>query len=131
RDYLSINISVGVWLFLLNIPVTILGWKKVSKSFTLYSFISVIFSSLFLNIIPIVKLSEDIFLNAVFGGVISGLGVGITLRYGASTGGMDIIAVYLSYLVEGSVGKYNFILNSFIILAAGLLYGWEKSLYTI
>lgn len=131
RDYLSINISVGVWLFLLNIPVTILGWKKVSKSFTLYSFISVIFSSLFLNVLPIVKLSEDIFLNAVFGGVISGLGVGITLRYGASTGGMDIIAVYLSYLVEGSVGKYNFILNSFIILAAGLLYGWEKSLYTI
>lgn len=130
-DYFNITISVGVWLFLLNIPVAILGWKKVSRSFTLNSFISVIFSSIFLNLIPIVKLSEDIFLNAVFGGVISGIGVGITLRYGASTGGMDIIAVYLSYLVEGSVGKYSFILNSFIIIAAGFLYGWEKSLYTI
>ncbi|MCU9594971.1 YitT family protein [Caldibacillus thermolactis] len=130
-DFFNIHISVGIWLLLLNIPVALLGWTKVSKSFTLYSFVSVIFSSLFLNLLPIVTLSEDILLNAVFGGVLSGIGVGITLRFGASTGGMDIIVVYLSYLVEESLGKYNFILNSFIIIAAGFLYGWEKSLYTL
>ncbi|WP_033829549.1 YitT family protein [Bacillus andreraoultii] len=130
-EYVNITISVGVWLFLLNIPVTILGWKKVGKTFTLYSFFSVIVSSFFLNIIPIQKLSDDILLNAVFGGVIGAIGIGMTLREGASTGGMDIIAVYLSRVIEGSVGKFTMILNSFIILSAGFLFGWEKSLYTL
>lgn len=130
-EYVNITISVGVWLFLLNIPVTILGWKKVGKTFTLYSFFSVIVSTFFLNIIPIQKLSDDILLNAVFGGVIGAIGIGMTLREGASTGGMDIIAVYLSRVIEGSVGKFTMILNSFIILSAGFLFGWEKSLYTL
>jgi uncharacterized membrane-anchored protein YitT (DUF2179 family) len=130
-EYYNIHISVGIWLLLLNIPVTILGWRKVGKTFTLYSFISVIFSSLFLNLIPIKELSDDILLNAVFGGVIGAVGAGMTLRFGASTGGMDIIAVYLSKVVEGSVGRFTFILNSFIIISAGFLFGWEKSLYTL
>jgi uncharacterized membrane-anchored protein YitT (DUF2179 family) len=130
-EYLNVHVSVGILLFFLNIPVTILGWKKVGKAFTLYSFVSVIFSSFFLNIIPIKQLSDDILLNAVFGGVIGAIGVGMTLRFGASTGGMDIIAVYLSRVVEGSVGRYTMILNSFIIISAGFLFGWEKSLYTL
>ncbi|WP_404996926.1 YitT family protein [Caldifermentibacillus hisashii] len=130
-EYFNIHISVGIWLLLLNIPVTILGWRKVGKTFTLYSFISVIFSSLFLNLIPIKELSDDILLNAVFGGVIGAVGTGMTLRFGASTGGMDIIAVYLSRVVEGSVGRFTLILNSFIIISAGFLFGWEKSLYTL
>lgn len=130
-EYFKIHISVGIWLLLLNIPVTILGWRKVGKTFTLYSFISVIFSSLFLNLIPIKELSDDILLNAVFGGVIGAVGAGMTLRFGASTGGMDIIAVYLSRVVEGSVGRFTLILNSFIIISAGFLFGWEKSLYTL
>lgn len=130
-EYFNIHISVGIWLLLLNIPVTILGWRKISKTFTLYSFISVIFSSLFLNLIPIKELSDDILLNAVFGGVIGAVGAGMTLRFGASTGGMDIIAVYLSRVVEGSVGRFTLILNSFIIISAGFLFGWEKSLYTL
>ncbi|MGG3688670.1 YitT family protein [Caldifermentibacillus hisashii] len=130
-EYFKIHISVGIWLLLLNIPVTILGWRKIGKTFTLYSFISVIFSSLFLNLIPIKELSDDILLNAVFGGVIGAVGAGMTLRFGASTGGMDIIAVYLSRVVEGSVGRFTLILNSFIIFSAGFLFGWEKSLYTL
>lgn len=130
-EYFKIHISVGIWLLLLNIPVTILGWRKIGKTFTLYSFISVIFSSLFLNLIPIKELSDDILLNAVFGGVIGAVGAGMTLRFGASTGGMDIIAVYLSRVIEGSVGRFTLILNSFIIISAGFLFGWEKSLYTL
>ena len=130
-DYFNIHISVGFWLLLLNIPVIILGWRKVGKTFTLYSFISVIFSSVFLNLIPIKELSDDILLNAVFGGVIGAIGVGMTLRIGASTGGMDIIAVYLSRVTEGSVGRFTLILNSLIIISAGFLFGWEKSLYTL
>lgn len=123
--------STGILLFLLNIPVTILGWFKVGKSFTIYSFISVVLMSFFLEVLPIYALSEDILLNAVFGGVISAVGVGFTLKWGASTGGMDIIAMLLSRMNDRPVGTYFFTLNGIIIVTAGFLYGWEKALYTL
>lgn len=125
------RISTGILLFILNIPVAILGWKKVGKSFTLYSFISVLLMSFFLEVIPEKQFSDDILLNAVFGGVIGAVGVGLTLKWGASTGGMDIIAMVLSRIKDKPIGTYFFILNAVIIITAGALFGWEKALYTI
>ncbi|MED4225142.1 YitT family protein [Neobacillus cucumis] len=130
-DYTPINVSMGFLLLLLNIPVAILGWKKVGKSFTIYSFISVLLTSLFLSLIPIKEVSHDILLNAVFGGVILAIGVGITLKWGASTGGVDIIAMVLSRMKDKPIGPFMFVLNGVIILTAGYLYGWEKALYTL
>lgn len=123
--------STGILLFILNIPVTIIGWKKIGKAFTLYSFISVLAMSIFLEVIPVRHYSEDILLNAVFGGVIGAVGVGLTLKWGASTGGMDIIAMILSRMNDRPIGTYFFTLNAIIIVTAGYLYGWEKALYTI
>lgn len=130
-EFAPFNISTGILLLLLNIPVTILGWMKVGKSFTLYSFISVLLSSIFLEIIPVKEVSSDILLNAVFGGVIAALGVGLTLKWGASTGGMDIIAMVLSRMNDRPVGTYFFILNGIIIMTAGFVFGWENALYTL
>lgn len=130
-DYTPFTVSTGVLYFLFNIPVTIIAWKKVGKSFTIYSFVSVLLMSIFLGIVPVKEVSDDILLNAVFGGVISAVGVGFTLKWGASTGGMDIVAMLLSRMKDRPVGNYIFALNSFIILSAGLLFGWEKALYTL
>ncbi|HZG71226.1 MAG TPA: YitT family protein [Chondromyces sp.] len=130
-SFTPFTISTGILLLLLNIPVTILGWKKVGKSFTLYSFLSVVLMSFFLEIIPITPLSEDILLNAVFGGVIAAVGVGLTLKWGASSGGLDIVAMILSRMNDRPVGNYIFILNAVIIITAGFVYGWEKALYTL
>ncbi|UZJ77420.1 YitT family protein [Fictibacillus sp. KU28468] len=126
-----VPISTGMLLFALNIPVAILGWMKVGKSFTIYSFFCVFMMSFFLEIIPVVEISKDILLNAVFGGVIAAVGVGFTLKYGASTGGLDIVAMILSRKHNRPIGTYFLILNGCIILAAGLLFGWEKALYTL
>jgi uncharacterized membrane-anchored protein YitT (DUF2179 family) len=130
-SYSPVHISTGILLFILNVPVTILAWKRVGKSFTLYSFLSVVLMSIFLQVIPIKHISQDILLNAVFGGVIAAIGVGITLKYGASTGGMDIIAMVLSRLKDKPVGTYFFALNAIIIVTAGSLYGWQNALYTL
>ncbi|WP_223592866.1 YitT family protein [Neobacillus bataviensis] len=130
-DHTPIHVSMGFLLLLLNIPVAILGWMKVGRSFTVYSFLSVALSSLFLEIIPVKQVSHDILLNAVFGGVIVAAGVGITLKWGASTGGLDIIAMVLSRLKDKPIGPYMFVLNSIIIVTAGFLYGAEKALYTL
>ncbi|MGG1676609.1 YitT family protein [Neobacillus sp. NRS-1170] len=130
-DHTPIHVSMGLLLLLLNIPVAILGWMKVGRSFTVYSFLSVALSSLFLELIPVKQVSHDILLNAVFGGVIVAAGVGITLKWGASTGGLDIIAMVLSRLKDKPIGPYMFVLNSIIIVTAGFLYGAEKALYTL
>ncbi|WP_079529389.1 YitT family protein [Halobacillus hunanensis] len=132
QDFFNVSIvSTGLILFILNIPVAILGWFKVGKGFTVYSVISVAFTTLFLELIPVMQLSEDIILNAVFGGVIGGVGVGITLKWGASTGGLDIIAMILSRMKDRPIGIYFLIINSVIIAVAGFLYLPENALYTL
>lgn len=124
-------LSTGVLLFLLNIPVAILGWMKIGKSFTLYSFMSVALTTFFLELLPIKQFSPDILLNAVFGGVIAAIGAGLTLKWGASSGGVDIIALVLSRVSERPVGIYFFMLNSLIVITSGLLFDPEKALYTL
>jgi len=131
KDFLGISISTGMLVLILNIPVAVLGWFKVGKGFTIYSSISVGFLTLFLEVLPTLTLSHDIILNAVFGGVISGIGIGITLKAGASTGGMDIIAMVLSRMNDKPLGTYFLLLNGLIIAAAGLLYKPENALYTL
>lgn len=131
KDFLNIRISTGILLLLFNIPVLILGWFKVGKGFTIYSIISVAFATLFLEILPIISLSEDIILNAVAGGVIGGIGVGLSLKRGASTGGMDIVAMMLSRLHDKPIGIYFLTLNAIVIFMAGILYEPENALYTM
>ncbi|MCA0969621.1 YitT family protein [Halobacillus litoralis] len=125
------GISTGLILFILNIPVAILGWYKVGKGFTVYSAVSVAFTTLFLEIVPVQQLSGDIILNAVFGGVLGGVGVGITLKWGASTGGLDIIAMILSRMKDRPIGIYFLMINGVIIVLAGFLYEPENALYTL
>ncbi|ADU31208.1 YitT family protein [Evansella cellulosilytica] len=126
-----VPLSPGILLFLLNVPVAILGWLKVGKSFTLYSFINVAFTTLFLEIIPITYISSDIILNSVFGGVLGGMGAGIILKFGASSGGVDIVALLMARKSDRPLGIYFFILNAFIVLTSGLMFGMEKALYTL
>lgn len=131
NDFLNMKVSTGLLLFVFNIPVLILGWIKVGRAFTIYSILSVIFASLFLQFMPVLTISEDILLNAVFGGAIGGAGVGLVLKNGTSTGGMDIIAMVISRLRDKPIGAYLFILNGVIVAVAGWLYGLENSLYTL
>ncbi|GGH88433.1 uncharacterized membrane-anchored protein YitT (DUF2179 family) [Pullulanibacillus pueri] len=131
HEYTSISIGTGILLFLFNIPVAYIAWTRVGRRFTLYSILSVVVSMIVLTLLPIHALTDNIILNAVFGGVVSALGVGITLRYGASTGGMDIIAMVLSRMKDKPIGGYFLVLNGLIVIAAGFFFGWEKALFTL
>lgn len=131
NDFFNISLSTGILIFLLNIPVIILGWFKVGRGFTIYSIVSVIFVTLFLEILPVISLTQDIILNAVAGGVIGGVGVGISLKFGGSTGGIDIVAMILSRMKGKSIGSYLLLLNGIIVVMAGVLYEPENALYTM
>ncbi|WP_420852783.1 YitT family protein [Sporolactobacillus pectinivorans] len=132
HDWLNFNIPIGLLVLLLNLPIVWLGWFKVGKGFTFFSFVTVFLTSLFLSVLPVYPLSSDIILNSIFGGLISAVGVGIALKYGISTGGLDIIAIYLTRRNRNaSSGKYFLILNGIIIILAGAIYEWQFALYTL
>ncbi|MFD2618488.1 YitT family protein [Terrilactibacillus laevilacticus] len=129
---LHFRVSISLLILLLNLPIAFLGWYKVGKTFTFYSFVTVILTSLFLGVIPVSELSNDLLLNAIFGGIISAVGVGVALKFGISTGGLDIIAIYLTRKWrKSSTGRYFMTLNGIIILIAGFVYQWQYALYTL
>src|SRR5699024_12877283 len=105
KDFIHIDITTGMLVFIMNVPVLILGWFKVGKGFTIYSMVSVLFLTLFLEFIPTISFSNVIMLIAVFGDLIGGVGIGLTLKLGASTGGIDIIAMLLWRMNSKSIGS--------------------------
>ncbi len=128
---IGIELSLGMLIFLLNVPILYLAWRSIGKRFAILSILAVCLQFLMFEIVPMGHFSEDILLNAVFGGVLIGAGAGMILKIGASTGGMDIISQYISMKFDGSVGKYSFAINVVIILIAGFTQSWETALYTI
>lgn len=127
----GIQLSLSVLILLFNVPLLYLAWRSIGKRFALLSILTVVLQSVVLELVPMGKFSDDILLNAVFGGVLIGVGIGMILKIGASTGGTDIVFQYLSMKFNGSFGKYSFAINAIIILIAGLTQGWETALYTI
>lgn len=130
------TIPVSLLWFILNAPVFYLGLKGIGRRFTFLSMLSVLSASLILQFLPIpinqlAPFFNDKMLSALIGGVFTGIGVGVTLKVGASTGGMDIISQYLSYKNDRSVGQYSFVLNLFIITIAGFTGNWLIAAYTI
>lgn len=127
----GIIIDTGILILLFNIPIAVLGWFKVGRDFTLYSFMTSILISFFTILLPINPLTADPMMNALFGGIISGTGIGFALKYGFSTGGMDIISMVLAKTTGKSIGTLTFAMNLLIVSSAGFLYGWEYALYTL
>lgn len=127
----NVNIGTGIWIFILNIPIAILGWIKLGRSATILSLLTVLSVSVMTIVIPVVQVTDNPLMNAIIGGVLSGLAIGLTMKYGFSTGGMDIVSLVLSKTTGRTVGSLMFIINLFIIAAAGFLFSWESALYTI
>lgn len=137
---LAINYLTGfpiyITVFLLNIPVMIWGYKELDREYMFFSLIGTLTFIFalpairpFLNtIIPIPKL--DIILAAVFSGIIIGLGVGITIRFGSSPGGNSMIAVILRKKLNIHVGGFSFIFNLFVLLTSLLFFDLQTILYT-
>lgn len=128
---LGIKINLGILIWSINIPLLLVAYKFIGKRFTYHTLYTVTFLTICLNVIPEKTFSDDILLNIVVGGMVYALGSGTILKYGGSTGGLDILSQYLSMKKQGSFGQYSFYVNCIIITLAGFLQGWEIALYTI
>jgi uncharacterized membrane-anchored protein YitT (DUF2179 family) len=124
--------SVGLMLLLANIPLLLLGWKKWGSSFFFKTLWSVIVVSLALDLTKQYNLqTKDLLLAALYGGTFSGIGIGIVLRNGATTGGLDVIARFM-YDKQGiSVGKTYLTFDLAGLILVAFLFGLVKALYTL
>ena len=124
----------GLINFLLNIPLFIIAYKKVSKTFFIRTVYCVIISTIFLSIIPIpsTPLVSEIITSTLVGGIFAGLGCGLVLTASASGGGGEIIGIVLSLKNKNiSVGKINLVINLFIYVICGIFFGLETMIYSI
>ncbi|WP_425387672.1 YitT family protein [Aneurinibacillus terranovensis] len=124
--------NLGIFLFLLNLPFLLVGYKQIGKTFALSTFFGVIVMSVgtaFLK--PVPGLTYDPLLAAVFGGIILGIGVGMVIRYGGSLDGTEIIAILFNKKIPLSVGETVMVFNIFILGSAGFVFGWNNAMYSL
>jgi len=130
-DIFEIELSLGILVFVCNLPILWLAWKSVGKRFAVLTIVTVILQSILLETLPTTSFTDDVMINSIFGGVLVGFGSGIILKIGSSGGGMDVISQVMAYKFDGSVGKYSFVINAFVIFVAGYYQTWEVAMYTI
>lgn len=120
----SVGIETGTWYFLLNIPIVILGWWKFGGKFISYSFLAVAFNSIFTNIFGhFSAITDNLFLASIAGSILVGTGIGLVLRTGATTGGMDIVIKVLRKKYPAIRTSTFFITIDIIIVAiAGFVF---------
>ena len=134
--------SLSLILILLNIPIFLVGLKREGWHFTIYSIYVVLIYSfvawIITDVLPVdVSIvaplaGSDLFLCAIFGGIISGCGSGLAVRFGGAIDGIDVIAVMFAKRVGLSIGSFVMIYNVLLYIICGIVIGsWILPLYSI
>ena len=116
---------------LLNLIPIYIGFRFIGKKFTLYSCLCIMLTTILTDVLPSQAIVYDTLLISVFGGIINGFSISLCLMMNATTGGTDFISIFLSE--KTGMDSFNLILgfNAILLVIAGLLFGWEKALYSI
>jgi len=127
---------IGFMTLLGNIPLFIIGWNRLGGSrfavrtaFAVLSFS--VFTDLLIFFLPKNGLTPDLILNALYGGVISGIGYGIVYRGKGTSGGTDILARILNHWRGISLSQSYLMTDAIVILIAGFTFSWQKALYAL
>ena len=135
-------LTLPMFLVILNVPIFIFGLKRQGLAFTIYSIFTVIIYSLMsyliMYVLPIdVSIisplaGSDLLLCAIFGGVISGVGSGLTIRFGGAIDGIDILSVVFAKKIGISIGTFVMIFNTILYIICGIaINSWILPLYSI
>lgn len=126
------NLQVGAIIMAFNIPVAFVGWKWAGHEFTIWSFLQNFFANGLQILLPQVSLvHQEPILAGMFGGLLMGVAIGITFKFGFSTGGMDIVAAAVQKASGKSIGFITLFINGAIVLISGTFIGWQNAMYTI
>ncbi|MCI9158996.1 MAG: YitT family protein [Lawsonibacter sp.] len=130
-EFGGVELPFGPINLALNAVPAFISFKLVGKRFTLYSCLTILFTSIFTDLVPAMTITEDKLLICIFGGMINGFAGCLCLWVRVTSGGTDFIAIALSE--RKNVDAWNYILcgNVVLLAIAGCLFGWEKALYSI
>ena len=129
--FFYINIPFSIINFPLNLIPAAICFKYIGKRFTIYSLVSIVLTGILVDILPYYEITYDPLLTSIFGGLINGFCVVLCLRGNATTGGTDFISVLLSKKYKVDSWNYIFAGNAVVLIIAGLIYGWDKAMYSI
>lgn len=129
--FFHISVSYTLINILWNAIPVYIGFRYIGKRFTLYSLILILLSGFLVDIIPSRGITYDLLLISIFGGIINGFVISMCLSFHTTTGGTDFISIFLSQ--KYNVDSFNMVLglNVCILAVAGILFGWDKALYSI
>jgi len=127
---------IGLMVFIGNVPIFIIGWRFLGgRRFGIRTATAVISFSFFVDFLvlflPKNGLTDDIFLNSLYGAVVAGLGYGLVYRARGTSGGSDILARILNHWRGVSMSASYLMVDSLVILGAGLVFGWKEALYAL
>ncbi|REE68709.1 uncharacterized membrane-anchored protein YitT (DUF2179 family) [Paenibacillus taihuensis] len=126
------GLPLGIFLFLLNLPFLIIGYKQIGKTFAISTLYGVAVMSVGTTLLhPVKALTYSTFLAPVIGGVILGIGVGLVIRSGGSLDGTEIIAILFTKKTPFSVGEIVMFFNLFILGSAGFVFSWDSAMYSL
>lgn len=130
------GLPIGAMILLGNVPLFLLGWRYLGgPRFAVRTAFAVItyafFTDALVIFLPSQGLTADLLLNTLFGGVVSGIGYGMVYRGRGTSGGSDILARILNKWRGISISQSYLLVDSVVILAAGLAFSWEKALYAL
>jgi len=125
------NWNISMLYFVLNIPLVVWGWRAVGRRYIVLSLLSIVSTSWFMEIIPTYPLTKDPLLGAVFGGIVTAIGIGFSLRAGGSTGGFDIIGSIVTRKRDFPLGTVLLLLNGAVILILGFYKNWDLALFSM
>ena len=131
KTYFDIVLPFSPINIVLNAFPIYIGFKMIGRKFTILSCLMIVLTGIFVDIVPVLPITEDILLIAVFGGLINGAAMSLALRAKASGGGTDFIAMAIAKKTNAPAWNYILILNGLLLLVAGYLFGWETALYSI
>ncbi len=129
--YFAGALTPGLWLFLLNIPIAVLGWVMVSRRFVLYTAYGMAAITLWMEVIAFTLPIDDILLAAIFGGALLGAGAGISMRSLGSSGGLDIIGIILHQRFGFRIGQVSFLFNTALFAVSFALLETDLVLYSL
>lgn len=129
--FLGVALPFTVINLLLNAIPTIVCFKAIGKKFTVSSAMIIVLTSVLTDIIPYQPITQDILLISVFGGLLNGFAVSLCLIGGTSGGGTDFIAIYFAEKKNKDVWNFILLGNGCVLVIAGILFGWDKALYSI
>lgn len=131
QQFAGVSLPFTAINLLLNAIPAVISFRLIGKRFTLYSCLMIALTSVLTDIIPSMPLTNDVLLVCIFGGIFNGLAISMCLLGRATSGGTDFIAVALSERLNVDAWNYIFIGNCLMLAVAGMLFGWDKALYSI